>query len=111
MSIRNFQNLRQAKRDFVTVASIAVVLIFFISTSYVTFIIDNPTKDREIVLYYEVGLQTLYGDRESVYLASTPIGWSVLLASANNVIDDVFLTANFFRFFLLRQFSYYLFSL
>ena len=99
MSIRNFQNLRQAKRDFVTVASIAVVLIFFISTSYVTFIIDNPTRDREIVLYYEVGLQTLYGDRESVYLASTPIGWSVLLASANNVIDDVFLTAKLFSVF------------
>ena len=75
MSIRNFQNLRQTKRDFVTVASIAVIVIFFISTSYVTFIVDNPTKDREIVLYYEVGLQTLYGDRESVYLASTPIGW------------------------------------
>jgi len=99
VSIRNFQNLRQAKRDFVTVASIAVVVIFFISTSYVTFIIDNPTKDREIILYYEVGLQTLYGDRESVYLASTPIGWSVLLASANNIIDDVFLTAKLFSVF------------
>ena len=99
MSIRNFQNLRQAKRDFVTVASIAVVVIFFASTSYVTFIIDNPTRDREIVLYYQVGLQTLYGDRESVYLTSTPIGWSVLLASANNIINDVFITAKLFSVF------------
>ena len=99
MSIRNFQNIRQAKRDFVTVASIAVVVIFFVSTSYVTFIVDNPTRDREIILYYQVGLQTLYGDRESVYLASVPIGWSVLLASTDSIINDVYVTAKLFSVF------------
>ena len=99
MSIRNFQNLRQAKRDFVTVASIVVVVIFFVSTSYVTFIVDNPTRDREIILYYQVGLQTLYGDRESVYLASVPIGWSILLASTDSIINDVYVTAKLFSVF------------
>ena len=99
MSVRNFQNLRQAKRDFVTVASIVVVVIFFVSTSYVTFIVDNPTRDREIILYYQVGLQTLYGDRESVYLASVPIGWSILLASTDSIINDVYVTAKLFSVF------------
>ena len=99
MSIRNFQNLRLVRKDFVTVASIMVVIIFFVSTSYVAFVIDNPSKDREVVLYYNAGLQTLYGDRENVYLASTPVGWSVLLASANSVINDVFVTAKLFSVF------------
>jgi hypothetical protein len=62
----------------------------------VTFIIDNPSLDHLIIDYYYAGQQTLYGDRESVYLASTPIGWSVLLASADSIVNDVFITAKLF---------------
>ena len=85
MSTRNFQNLKPAKKNFVTTTSIIIVIVFFICTSYVAFIVDNPSLDHLIIDYYYAGQQTLYGDRESVYLASTPIGWSVLLASADSI--------------------------
>ena len=96
MSTNNFQNLKLVRKDFVNSTSIIVVIIFFICTSYVTFIIDNPSLDHLIIDYYYAGQQTLYGDRESVYLASTPIGWSVLLASADSIVNDVFITAKLF---------------
>ena len=96
MSTNNFQNLKLIRKDFVNSTSIIVVIIFFICTSYVTFIIDNPSLDHLIIDYYYAGQQTLYGDRESVYLASTPIGWSVLLASADSIVNDVFITAKLF---------------
>ena len=96
MSTNNFQNLKLVRKDFVNSTSIIVVIIFFICTSYVTFIIDNPSLDHLIIDYYYAGQQTLYGDRESVYLASTPIGWSVLLASADSIVNDVFVTAKLF---------------
>ena len=96
MSTRNFQNKKPVTKDFVNVTSIIVVIIFFICTSYVAFIVDNPSMDHLIIDYYYAGQQTLYGDRESVYLASTPIGWSVLLASADSIVNDVFVTAKLF---------------
>ena len=96
MSTNNFQNLKLVRKDFVNSTSIIVVIIFFICTSYVTFIIDNPSLDHLIIDYYYAGQQPLYGDRESVYLASTPIGWSVLLASADSIVNDVFITAKLF---------------
>ena len=99
MSVKNFQNLKLVRKDFVNITSIIVVIIFFISTSYVAFIIDNPSMDHLIIDYYYAGKQTLYGDRESVYLASVPIGWSVLLASVDNIINDVFITAKLFSIF------------
>ena len=99
MSVRNFQNLKLAKKDSVTIISFIVVIIFFASTSYVAFIIDNPTRDHDLLAYYYAGQQTLYGDRENVYLAGTPIGWSVLLALSDNVVDDVFVTAKLFSVF------------
>ena len=99
MSIRNFQNLRQVRKDFVTITSITVVIIFFVSTSYMAFIVDVPTRDRAIIDYYHTGNQILYGDRESVYFASVPIGWSVLLASTDSIINDVYVTAKLFSVF------------
>ena len=96
MSTRNFQNIKPVTKDFVNITSIIVVIIFFICTSYVAFIVDNPSMDHLIIDYYYAGQQTLYGDRESVYLASTPIGWSVLLASADSIVNDVFITAKLF---------------
>ena len=99
MTVKNFQNLKLVRKDYVTITSIIVVIIFFISTSYVAFIIDNPSMDHLIIDYYYAGKQTLYGDRESVYLASVPIGWSVLLASADNIVNDVFITAKLFSVF------------
>ena len=99
MTVKNFQNLKLVRKDYVTITSIIVVIIFFISTSYVAFIIDNPSMDHLIIDYYYAGKQTLYGDRESVYLPSVPIGWSVLLASADNIVNDVFITAKLFSVF------------
>ena len=96
MSTRNFQNIKSVTKDFVNITSIIVVIIFFICTSYVAFIVDNPSMDHLIIDYYYAGQQTLYGDRESVYLASTPIGWSVLLASADSIVNDIFVTAKLF---------------
>ena len=99
MTVKNFQNLKLVRKDYVTITSIIVVIIFFISTSYVAFIIDNPSMDHLIIDYYYAGEQTLYGDRESVYLPSVPIGWSILLASADNIVNDVFITAKLFSVF------------
>ena len=99
MSVKDFQNIKLAKKDSVTIISFIVVIIFFASTSYVAFIIDNPTRDHDLLAYYYAGQQTLYGDRENVYLAGTPIGWSVLLALSDNVVDDVFVTAKLFSVF------------
>ena len=99
MSTRNFQNIKPVTKDFVNTTSIIVVIIFFICTSYVAFVVDNPSLDHLIIDYYYAGQQTLYGDRESVYLASTPIGWSVLLASADSIVNDVFITAKLFSVF------------
>jgi len=96
VSTRNFQNIKSVTKDFVNITSIIVVIIFFICTSYVAFIVDNPSLDHLIIDYYYAGQQTLYGDRESVYLASTPIGWSVLLASADSIVNDIFVTAKLF---------------
>jgi len=96
VSTRNFQNIKPITKDFVNITSIIVVIIFFICTSYVAFIVDNPSLDHLIIDYYYAGQQTLYGDRENVYLASTPIGWSVLLASADSIVNDVFITAKLF---------------
>ena len=96
MSTRNFQNIKSVTKDFVNITSIIVVIIFFICTSYVAFIVDNPSMDHLIIDYYYAGQQTLYGDRESVYLASTPVGWSVLLASADSIVNDIFVTAKLF---------------
>jgi len=96
VSTRNSQNIKPITKDFVNITSIIVVIIFFICTSYVAFIVDNPSLDHLIIDYYYAGQQTLYGDRESVYLASTPIGWSVLLASADSIVNDVFVTAKLF---------------
>ena len=99
MSVRDFQNIKLAKKDSVTIISFIVVIIFFASASYVAFIIDNPTRDHDLLAYYYAGQQTLYGDRENVYLAGTPIGWSVLLALSDNVVNDVFVTAKLFSVF------------
>ena len=99
MSVKDFQNIKLAKKDSVTIISFIVVIIFFASASYVAFIIDNPTRDHDLLAYYYAGQQTLYGDRENVYLAGTPIGWSVLLALSDNVVDDVFVTAKLFSVF------------
>jgi len=79
--------------------SIIVVIVFFSITSYVAFIIDNPTQDHNLLFYYYAGKQTLYGDREDVYLHSAPIGWPVFLAFTNNVLNDVFITAKFISVF------------
>ena len=93
MSIRNLQNLKLIRKDSVTIISVIVAIIFFISASYVAFIVDNPTRDHGLLDYYYAGKQTLYGDRENVYLPSTPIGWSVILALVDNVFHDIFITA------------------
>ena len=93
MSLRNLQNLKLVRKDSITTISLIVVIIFFASSSYVAFIIDNPTRDHDLLAYYYAGKQTLYGERENVYLAGTPIGWSVFLALSDNVTNDVFITA------------------
>ena len=93
MSIRNLQNLKLIRKDSVTIISVIVAITFFISASYVAFIVDNPTRDHGLLDYYYAGKQTLYWDRENVYLPSTPLGWSVILALVDNVFHDIFITA------------------
>ena len=102
MSIRNFSNFKNPKftnKNFETKISIIVVIVFFSITSYVAFIVDNPTQNHTLLFYYYAGKQTLYGDREDVYLHTAPVGWPIVLAFTDNLFNDAFITAKLISVF------------
>ena len=71
---------------------ILVTVIFFLSTSYVSFFIDNPARGSDAMFYFFVGEQILFGDSENVNPPNAPIGGPVLFSSLNTVFHDPYLT-------------------
>ena len=73
-----------------------VTAIFFIISSYVAFVIDNPSQDSDLLYYFYVGEEILYGDKENVQIFNAPVGWPILIASSDFFIEDPFVTAKLF---------------
>ena len=77
-------------------ACIVIVSIFFLSCSYVTFFVDNPSADYDILFYYYAGEQILSGDGVNVQIANGPVGWPVTLAAFDLLVNDPFVSAKIF---------------
>ena len=75
---------------------LAIPIIFLIFTGFVAFVIDNPSHDSDLLYYYFAGNEILYGQKENVVVSNAPVGWPILLASLNSIINDVFVTASIF---------------
>ena len=77
--------------------SLIVTCTFFVICSYVAFIVDNPpSPDTDLLVYYFSGNEILFGDRENVQIFNAPVGWPILLASFDIIINDVHTTAKIF---------------
>ena len=78
---------------------ILITTIFFISTSYVAFIIDVPSEDDDYLWYYNAGTEILSGNRANVALFNAPVGWPILLSSLDLIIHDAFITGKIYSIF------------
>ena len=73
-----------------------IPIIFLIFTAVVSFMIDDPSHDNDLLYYYFSGSEILYGDKENVAVTNAPVGWPILLASVDSLINDVFITGKIF---------------
>jgi len=73
-----------------------IPIIFLIFTAIIAFMIDNPSHDNDLLYYYFSGSEILYGDKENVAVTNAPVGWPILLASVDSLINDVFITGKIF---------------
>ena len=78
---------------------ILITTIFFISTSYVAFIIDVPSEDDDHLFYYNAGTEILSGNGSNVALFNAPVGWPILLSSLDLIIHDAFITGKIYSIF------------
>ena len=78
---------------------ILITTIFFISTSYVAFIIDVPSEDDDYLWYYNAGTEILSGNRANVALFNAPVSWPILLSSLDLIIHDAFITGKIYSIF------------
>ena len=78
---------------------ILITTIFFISTSYVAFIIDVPSEDDDHLWYYNAGTEILSGNHANVALFNAPVGWPILLSSLDLIIHDAFITGKIYSIF------------
>ena len=76
--------------------SLLVTVIFFVACTYIAFLVDNPSADNDLLYYYYSGKEILYGDREIVQIFNAPVGWPILLAFTDTLINDAFVTAKIF---------------
>jgi len=76
--------------------SLLVTIVFFVTVSFVTFLVDNPTHDGDLLVYFYHGIEILYGDRTNVQTFNAPAGWPIILASSDFLINDPFITAKIF---------------
>jgi len=78
---------------------ILITIIFFISTSYVAFIIDVPSEDSDYLYYYYAGTEILSGNHANVAVTNAPVGWPILLSSLDLIIHDAFITGKIYSIF------------
>ena len=86
---------KQKSKNFMK-SYIIITIIFFIISSYVTFFIDNPNHDGDILFYFYSGKEIIYGDPQNVIIFNAPVGWPILLATVDSVINDPHITAKIF---------------
>ena len=88
---------KKSRIDFIiTKLHLLIPVIFLIFTAFVAFVIDNPSKDWDLLYYYFAGNEILYEDKENVVVANAPVGWPILLASVDSLINNVFVTGKIF---------------
>ena len=80
----------------VTKLHLLIPIIFLIFTAFIAFVIDNPSQDGDLLYYYFAGNEILYGDKENVAVINAPVGWPILLASLDSIINNVFVTGKIF---------------
>ena len=81
----------------VTKLHLLIPIIFLIFTAFTAFVIDNPSHPaQDLIYYYFAGTEILYGDKENVAIPNAPVGWPILLASIDSIINDVFITGKIF---------------
>ena len=67
---------------------IIITAIFFLSTFYVAFEIDYPNKDHDLLFYFYSGEEIIYGDPQNVIIFNAPVGWPIVLATVDSIIND-----------------------
>lgn len=103
-----------SKKIFNFKLAIIITVIFFLSTSYVAFVIDVPSQDSDFLYYYYSGKQILDGNKENVAVTNAPVGWPILLASLETIVNDPFIAGKiysvlgatgivFFSYLIIRE--------
>ena len=69
-----------------------ITLIFFLSTSYVSFFIDNPPFSNDALFYFFAGEEILHGNRENVKIPNAPIGGPIIFSAMNKLFQDAYIT-------------------
>lgn len=85
-----------SKVKYRKVLPILITIIFFVVSSYVAFIVENPSQDADLLFYFYSGQEIIYGDKENVHIFNAPVGWPVLLAATDSIVKDPFITAKLF---------------
>ena len=75
---------------------ILITITFFVISSYVAFVVDNPSQDSDLLYYFYSGQEIIYGDKENVQIFNAPVGWPVLLAAVDSIVKDPFITSKLF---------------
>src|SRR3989344_4516188 len=88
---RNFsENLRNYLKN--NKYPLIITLIFFLSTSYVSFFIDNPPFSNDPLFYFFTGEEILHGNRENVKLLNAPMGGPIIFSVVNKLFQDAYIT-------------------
>ena len=85
-----------SKVKYRKVLPILITIIFFVVSSYVAFIVENPSQDADLLFYFYNGQEIIYGDKENVHIFNAPVGWPILLAATDSIVKDPFITAKLF---------------
>ena len=80
--------LKKEKNNIMIKFHIILTIIFFLSTLYVAFVIDTPNRDGDLLFYFYSGKEILYGDPQNVIIFNAPVGWPIILATVDSVIND-----------------------
>ena len=75
---------------------ILITITFFVISSYVAFVVDNPSQDSDLLYYFYSGQEIIYGDKENVQIFNAPVGWPILLAAVDSIVKDPFITSKLF---------------
>ena len=84
------------KSKYCKLLPIIITITFFVISSYVAFVVDNPSQDSDLLYYFYSGQEIIYGDKENVQIFNAPVGWPILLAAVDSIVKDPFITSKLF---------------